>query len=80
VAITTHAQAATNGSVKLVARSLNQLNRRTNLMEWDNCVKTENFGMAGGYSYYTMEDIYQAIKERLVKELNESEDKPDVTS
>jgi len=49
-------------------------------MEWDNCVKTENFGMAGGYSYYTMEDIYQAIKERLVKELNESEDKPDVTS
>ena len=37
-------------------------------MEWDNSIKTEDHGMAGGESYYSLEDLYQAFKERLMTE------------
>lgn len=41
-------------------------------MKWDDCIMAEMSGMAGGESYYSFEDIYQAIKERLMKEVQET--------
>ena len=36
---------------------------------FDQNIETDNSGMAGGTSYYDIEDLYQAFKERLIKEL-----------
>ncbi len=32
-------------------------------------IKTENPGMVGGTSYYDIEEIYQAIKKRIITEI-----------
>ena len=32
-------------------------------------IETENCGMSGGTSYYDIEDLYQAFKERIIEEL-----------
>jgi len=36
---------------------------------FDQGIETEDCGMAGGTSYYDIEDLYQAFKERMLKEL-----------
>ena len=36
---------------------------------FDQNIETDNPGMAGGTSYYDIEDLYQAFKERMIKEL-----------
>ena len=35
---------------------------------FDQAIETDNAGMAGGTSHYDIEDLYQAFKERLIKE------------
>lgn len=41
---------------------------------FDQGIETENNGMAGGASYYDIEDLYQAFKDRLIKELRVNTD------
>lgn len=36
---------------------------------FDQGIKTEDKGMAGGETYYDIEELYQAFKERLTNEL-----------
>ena len=40
-------------------------------MDWSEQIKTEITTMAGGEAYYDLEELYQAIKERLLEELKE---------
>lgn len=41
---------------------------------FDQSIETDNPGMAGGTSYCDIEDLYQAFKERIIKELAVSSD------
>ena len=41
-------------------------------MDWEEQIKTEVTNMAGGNSYYDLEDLYQAIKERLLREIEDN--------
>ena len=36
---------------------------------FDQNIETDNPGMAGGTSYYDIEELYQAFKDRLIREL-----------
>jgi predicted nuclease with TOPRIM domain len=38
-------------------------------MEWSNTIKAGSSGMCGFQDYYTIEDLYQAFKERLMEKL-----------
>jgi hypothetical protein len=44
-------------------------NRKGEMNIFDQSIETDDCGMAGGTSYYSIEEIYQAFKERLVTEL-----------
>ena len=41
-------------------------------IDYENMLITEDSGMCAGETHYTLEEIYQAFKERLVRELKET--------
>ena len=44
---------------------------------FEQSLELDNPGMAGGASYYDIEDIYQAFKDRLIEELGLDQSKED---
>ena len=41
-------------------------------MDWTEQIKAESVGCVVGESYYDLEDLYQAIKERLLREIEDN--------
>ncbi len=39
------------------------------MVDFENSIKTDDSGMCSGETYYTIEELYQAFKDRLCKEL-----------
>lgn len=43
-------------------------------MDFENSIKTDDPGMCGGQTYYTIEELYQAFKERMHHEIEKQEE------